>query len=131
MRAERRQFVGINCPFLKPEVLMKKIIWIALMVSPIAIACAQALASEPASSPVAAASGATPASAGDVEALRQHVQSLTETVKGLQQQVKDQQAALEKANITGTPALPQSAETPATASAATSPAPKSSPPSLF
>ena len=110
---------------------MKRIIWIALTVCPVAIACAQALASEPASSPVAAASGVTPATAGDVEALRQQVQSLTETVKALQQQVKDQQAALEKANITGTAALPQSAETPATASAATSPAPKSSPPSLF
>ena len=44
----------------------------------------------------------TSATASDVAALRQQVEALTETVKALQQQVKDQQAALEKANITGT-----------------------------
>jgi hypothetical protein len=43
------------------------------------------------------------------------VQALTETVKQLQQQVKDQQAALEKANITGNQ-LPQSEGTPSVAS---------------
>jgi len=43
----------------------------------------------------------------DVAQLRQEVQALTETVKSLQQQVKDQQAALEKANLTPAPLLPQ------------------------
>lgn len=50
--------------------------------------------------------------AGDVEALRQEVHALTETVRSLQQQVKDQQAALEKANLTPSPELPQDAATP-------------------
>src|SRR5437588_2631295 len=56
------------------------------------------------------------ATASDVAALREQVQALTETVKALQQQVKDQQAALEKANITGNQ-LPQSEGTPSVASA--------------
>jgi len=56
------------------------------------------------------------ATASDVAALRQQVEALTETVKALQQQVKDQQAALEKANITGNQ-LPQSEGTPSVASA--------------
>ena len=42
----------------------------------------------------------SPPSASDVESLRQLVQAVTETVKALQQQVKDQQAVLDKANIT-------------------------------
>src|SRR5918911_994896 len=54
---------------------------------------------------------ASPApTANDIESLRQQVQALTDTVKNLQQQVKDQQAALEKANIAGGPALPQNPE---------------------
>src|SRR5204863_9522575 len=67
----------------------------------------------------ALAQTATPtasATASDVAALREQVQALTETVKALQQQVKDQQAALEKANITGNQ-LPQSEGTPSVASA--------------
>src|SRR5438876_11412619 len=84
---------------------MKKFIWIALAISPIAIGFGQPVSPEPTASPLAAGSAATPA---DVEALRQQVQSLTETVKALQHQVKDQQAVLEKANLTGTPSLPQS-----------------------
>src|SRR5256885_6959765 len=56
------------------------------------------------------------ATASDVAALREQVQALTETVKALQQQVKDQQAALEKANITGNQ-LPQSEGTPSVSSA--------------
>ncbi len=55
--------------------------------------------------------GPTPGVSADVESLRQQVQALTETVKVLQQQVKDQQATLEKANITGVPALPQKPDT--------------------
>ena len=55
------------------------------------------------------------ATASDVAALREQVEALTETVKALQQQVKDQQAALEKANITGNQ-LPQNEETPSVAS---------------
>jgi hypothetical protein len=46
------------------------------------------------------------ATASDVAALREQVQALTETVKQLQQQVKDQQAVLEKSNLSGPP-LPQ------------------------
>ena len=77
---------------------MNKSILVALVSLPVAIACAQDATPPPAS----------PAAASDVESLRQQVQALTETVKALQQQVKDQQAALEKANIVGAPALPQS-----------------------
>lgn len=55
---------------------------------------------------------ASSAAASDVELLRQQVQALTETVKSLQQQVKDQQATLEKANLTGTPSLPQNSPPP-------------------
>src|SRR5947207_3501972 len=67
----------------------------------------------------ALAQTATPtasATASDVAALRQQVDALTDTVKALQQQVKDQQAALEKANITGNQ-LPQSEGTASMASA--------------
>src|SRR5205823_13827074 len=59
---------------------------------------------------------AASATASDVAALREQVQALTETVKALQQQVKDQQATLEKANITGNQG-PQSEATPSVASA--------------
>ncbi len=58
------------------------------------------------------------ATAGDVDALRQQVQALTETVKALQRQVKDQQTALDKANITATPPLPQGGGTASVASPA-------------
>src|SRR5438309_3865269 len=82
----------------------------------------------------ALAQTATPtasATASDVAALRQQVEALTETVKALQQQVKDQQAALEKANITGSE-LPQSEETPWVASAPVpTPLPGASVPQAF
>jgi len=82
----------------------------------------------------ALAQTATPtasATASDVAALRQQVEALTETVKALQQQVKDQQAALEKANITGSQ-LPQSEETPSVASAPVpTPLPSASAPQAF
>src|SRR5213075_373632 len=71
-------------------------------------------------------SNSTPATASDVEALRQQVQSLTETVKALQQQVKDQQAALEKANITGESGLPENPEPSPLAGAEESTAPTGS-----
>ena len=73
----------------------------------------------------------TSATASDVSALRQQVEALTETVKALQQQVKDQQAALEKANITGNQ-LPQSEGTPSVASAPVpTPLPGASVPQAF
>jgi len=56
------------------------------------------------------------ATASDMAALREQVQALTETVKALQQQVKDQQAAMEKANITGNQ-LSQTEGTPSVVSA--------------
>jgi uncharacterized protein YlxW (UPF0749 family) len=86
---------------------MKKIILVALTIFPVAVVSAQEATPAPTSRPAPAISNATPARAADVEALRQQVQSLTETVKTLQQQVKDQQAALEKANLTGESGLPQ------------------------
>src|SRR5437588_7550527 len=72
----------------------------------------------------AAPEAAPGATSSEVQELRQEVRSLTETVKELQQQVKDQQAILEKANITGSQ-LPQNAEPPASSS------PGSSAPALF
>src|SRR5437762_5861270 len=81
-------------------------------------------AQEPAPSP---GSLSPPAAAADVEALRLQVQSLTETVKALQQQVKDQQAALEKANLTGESGLPQNPEPSPIAAAENSPAPGAPP----
>src|SRR5204862_220348 len=85
----------------------------------------------PSSSPTPVVSNSTPATASDVEALRQQVQSLTETVKTLQQQVKDQQAALEKANLTGESGLPQNPEPSPIAATENSPAPGASAPSRF
>ena len=85
---------------------MKKIILVALAVFPLAAVFPQEAPPASSSSPAPTVSNATPATAADVEALRQQVQSLTETVKALQQQVKDQQAALEKANLTGESGLP-------------------------
>src|SRR5438094_4631703 len=76
-------------------------------------------------------SDSTLAAAADVEALREQVQSLTETVKALQQQVKDQQAALEKANLTGESGLPQNPEPSPIAAAENPPAPGASAPPRF
>jgi hypothetical protein len=106
---------------------MKNFIWIALVISLVAMGLVQTLASEPSSSPSSMNPATTPAAASDVEALRQQVQSLTETVKALQEQVKDQQAALEKANLTGTPALPKNAEPVATAGASSAATPNAPP----
>src|SRR5256714_6681805 len=102
---------------------MKKIILFALAVLPVAAVSAQEAAPAASSSPVPTVSNATPATAADMEALREQVQSLTDTVKALQEQVKDQQAALEKANLTGESGLPQNPEPPPIAGAEESPAP--------
>src|SRR6266516_1915544 len=105
---------------------MKEIILFALAVLPVAAVSAQEAAPAASSLPAPTVSNATPATAADVEALRQQVQSLTETVKALQQQVKDQQAALEKANLTGESGLPQNPEPSPIAAAEGSPAPGAS-----
>jgi len=110
---------------------MKKIILVTLAVFAVAAAFAQEAAPVRTSSPAPAVSNATPATAADVEVLRQQVQSLTETVKALQQQVKDQQAALEKANLTGESGLPQNPEPSPIAAAENSPAPGASVPPRF
>ncbi len=110
---------------------MKKIILVTLAIFPVAAASAQEVAPVLTSSPAPTVSNATPATAADVEALRQQVQSLTETVKTLQQQVKDQQAALEKANLTGESGLPQNPEPSPIAGAENSPAPGASAPPRF
>src|SRR5712691_6699690 len=110
---------------------MRKFILVTLAIFPLAIASAQEAAPAPNSSPASAVSNSTPATAADVEALRQQVQSLTETVKTLQQQVKDQQAALEKANLTGESGLPQNPEPSPIAAAEHSPAPAASGPPRF
>src|SRR5882724_7188820 len=72
-----------------------------------------------------------PAASSDVESLRQQVQALTETVKELQQQMKDQQAALEKANLTGESGLPRKPEPSPIAAAEGSPGPGASAPPRF
>src|SRR5205809_5782694 len=105
---------------------MKKIILFALAVLPVAAVSAQEAAPVASSSPAPTASHATPATAADVEALRQQVQSLTETVKALQQQVKDQQAALEKASLTGESGLPPNPEPSPIAGTESSPTPEAS-----
>src|SRR5438874_2206306 len=110
---------------------MKKIILFALAVLPVAAVSAQEAAPAASSLPAPTVSNATPATAADVEALREQVQSLTETVKALQQQVKDQQAALEKANLTGESGLPQNPEPSPIAAAENSPVPGASAPSRF
>src|SRR5438876_11374880 len=110
---------------------MKKFILVTLAIFPVAAASAQQAAPVLTSSPAPTVSNATPARAADVEALRQQVQSLTETVKTLQQQVKDQQAALEKANLTGESGLPQNPEPSPIAAAEHSPAPAASGPPRF
>src|SRR5216110_3218745 len=110
---------------------MKKIILFALAVLPVAPVSAQEAAPAASSLPAPTVSNATSATAADVEALREQVQSLTETVKALQQQVKDQQAALEKANLTGESGLPQNPEPSPIAGAEGSPAPGASAPPRF
>src|SRR6266702_507821 len=110
---------------------MKKFILVPLAIFPVAAASAQEVAPVLTSSPAPTVSNATPATAADVEALRQQVQSLTETVKTLQQQVKDQQAALEKANLTGESGLPQNPEPSPIAGVENSPAPTGSAPPQF
>src|SRR6266581_3032696 len=110
---------------------MKKIILITLSVVPLAAVSAQEATPVSTSSPAPRVSNATPATAADVETLRQQVQSLTETVKALQQQVKDQQAALQKANLTGESGLPQNPEPSPIAAAENSPAPGASAPPRF
>lgn len=104
---------------------MKKIILVTLAILPTGIASAQNTTPSP-NSPTPVVSNSAPATASDVEALRQQVQSLTETVKTLQQQVKDQQAALEKANLTGESGLPQNPEPSPIAGAESSPVPAAS-----
>src|SRR5213595_58168 len=110
---------------------MKKIILFALAVLPVAPVSAQEAAPAASSLPAPTVSNATPATVADVEALREQVQSLTETVKALQQQVKDQQAALEKANLTGESGLPQNPEPSPIAGAENSPTPGASAPPRF
>src|SRR6059058_4362983 len=110
---------------------MKKIILFALAVLPVAAVSAQEAAPAASSLPAPTVSNATPATATDVEALREQVQSLTETVKALQQQVKDQQAALEKANLTGESGLPLNPEPSPIAGAEESPAPAGNAPPRF
>jgi len=110
---------------------MKKFILVTLAIFPVAAISAQEVAPVLTSSPAPTVSNSTPATAADVEGLRQQVQSLTETVKTLQQQVRDQQAALEKANLTGESGLPQNPEPSPIAAAGNSPVPAASAPSRF
>jgi hypothetical protein len=105
---------------------MKKINLVALASFLAAAVSAQQSTPTGTSSPAPTMSSTTPATAADVEALRQQVQSLTETVQALQQQVKDQQAALEKANLTEESGLPQNPEPSPIAGAETSPSPAAS-----
>jgi len=107
---------------------MTRIILFVLMAFTVAVGFAQTTTPDPSSSP---ASTKSPATAADVEALRQQVQSLTDTVQALQQQVKDQQAALEKANLTGESGLPQNPEPSPIAGAEASPSPAASVASRF
>src|SRR5438093_2076420 len=110
---------------------MKKIILVTLAIFPLATVFAQQAPPAASSSPAPTVSNAMPATAADVDALRQQVQSLTDTVKALQQQVKDQQAALEKANLTGESGLPQNPEPSPIAGAENSPVPTGSAPPRF
>ena len=110
---------------------MKEIILIVLAIFSVEIVSAQETTPTASSSPAPTISNTTPATAADVDALRQQVQSLTDTVKALQQQVKDQQAALEKANLTGESGLPPNPEPSVIAGAQSSPAPSGSAPPRF
>src|SRR5215472_18915384 len=107
---------------------MKKIFLILFGVFPLSFVCSEEPTPTASSSPTQIVSATSPATAGDVEALRQQVQSLTETVKALQQQVKDQQAALEKANLTTESGLSPNPEPSPIAGAQTSPSPAASAP---
>ena len=110
---------------------MKKISLVALASFLAAAVSAQQGTPTGTSSPAPTVSSTTPATAADVEALRQQVQSLTDTVKALQQQVKDQQAALDKANLTGESGPPQNPEPAPLAGTENSPAPAASAPARF
>ena len=110
---------------------MNKIVLFVLAVFPVTAVFAQQMTTAANSSPAQTVSNTTPATAADVETLRQQVQSLTETVKALQQQVKDQQAALEKANLTGESGLPQNPEPSPLVGTGNSPAPAGSAPPRF
>src|SRR4026208_698968 len=110
---------------------MKKIFLILFGVFPLSFVCSQESMPTASSSPTQLVSSTSPATAGDVEALRKQVQSLTEIVKALQQQVKDQQAALQKANLTGESGLPENPEPSPIAAAENSPAPGASSPPRF
>src|SRR5215475_6372443 len=110
---------------------MKKIVLILFGVFPLSFVCSQDSAPTASSSPAQLVSSTSPATAGDVDALRQQVQSLTETVKALQQQVKDQQAALQKANLTGESGLPENPEPSPIAGAEQSPTPSGTAPPRF
>ena len=110
---------------------MKKIILLAVAVLPVTVVSAQQVPSPASSSSAPTVSNTTPATAADVEALRAQVKSLTDTVKALQQQVKDQQAALQKANLTGESGLPQNPEPSPIAGAEESPAPGGTAPPRF
>jgi hypothetical protein len=110
---------------------MKKNILFVLVMLAIDIGYAQEPSPGPSLSPAPTISKTTPATTADVEALRQQVQSLTETVKALQEQVKDQQAALEKANLTAESGLPANPEPSPIAGAQTSPSPAASAPARF
>ena len=110
---------------------MKKIILFVLVVFTVAVGFAQKATPGASSSPAPTVSNSAPATAADMETLRQQVQSLTETVKALQQQVKDQQAALEKANLTAESGLPENPEPSPIAGAEKSPAPSGSAPPRF
>src|SRR5215468_5499730 len=110
---------------------MKKIVLILFGVFPLSCVCSQEPMPTASSSPTQLVSSTSPATAGDVEALRQQVQSLTETVKALQQQVKDQQAVLQKANLTGESGLPENPEPSPIAGAENSPVPTGSGPPRF
>src|SRR6266481_3618580 len=96
---------------------MKKIILFALAVLPVAAVSAQEAAPAASSSPAPTVSNATPATAADMEAL--------------QEQVQDQQAALEKANLTGESGLPQNPEPSPIAGAEESPASAGNAPPRF
>ena len=102
---------------------MQKFILITLASFPVATVFTQEAPPASSSSPAPTVSNTTPATTADVEALRQQVQSLTETVKPLQEQVKDQQAALQKANLTADSGLPENPEPSPIAGAEESPAP--------
>src|SRR5881398_1555435 len=102
-----------------------------LAIFPLTAVFAQQATPVSGSSPAPTVSSSTPATAADVDALRQQVQALTDTVKTLQQQVKDQQAALEKANLTGESGLPENPEPSPIAAAEGPAAPAESVPPRF